>query len=176
MNNIEFIVVVITGVEAIVLLGTLIFMYYQYRRTILVMSKQLSIMSDELSELRKETRIATHGDLYGKLLTLYYKYIEYADDLKDVFRAHAKLDASEIRKEYIIFAVLDILYLMYLQRDTLDKGLLKTWKIWINKIFEEPKMFEIYEAIKEEYDTEYIWYIEKHHKKGMKNVKDNRAL
>jgi len=165
MDNIELIGAVITGVEAVVLLATLIFIYYQYRRTISVMSSQLSIMSEQLSEVRKEIRIATHEDLYEKLLTLYYKYIEYADDLKDVFRAHAKLEASEIRKEYIIFAVLDILYLMYIQRDTLDKGLLKTWEMWINKIFEEPKMFEIYEAVKEEYDTEYIKYIEKHHKK-----------
>ena len=124
------------------------------------MLSQLLIMSDEISEVRKEIRISTHEDLYEKLLTLYYKYIEYADELKDVFRAHKQKDASEIRKEYIIFAILDIIYLMYLQRDTLDRGLIKTWKMWIRKIFNEPEMYAIYTAVKSEYDDEYISYIE----------------
>ncbi|MCL0050875.1 hypothetical protein M1N22_03440 [Dehalococcoidia bacterium] len=151
---------VIIGIQAVVLLATLIFMYYQYRKTMSVMSAQVSLMSDELSEIRKEIRITAHEDIYEKLFTLYYKYIEYADDLKDIFRSHAKLNTSEVRKQYMMFAVLDLLYLMYLQRDTLDRGLLKTWETWTKRIFEEPKIFEIYETVKDEYDPEYIRYIE----------------
>lgn len=154
----------ITGIEAIFLLVTIIFMYYQYRKTMLVTSKQLSVMSDELSELRKEIRITAHEDIYTKLIELYYKYIEYADDLKHIFRAHRNLDRAEIRREYMVFAILDILYLMYLQRDTLDKGLLITWKNWINRIFEEPNIYKIYESVKREYDPKYIKYIEKKYK------------
>lgn len=154
---------VITGIEAVVLLATLIFMYYQYRKTML-------LMSDQLSEIRKEIRITTHEDIYEKLLALYYKYIEYADDLKDIFRGHTKLNTPEVRKQYMVFAILDILHLMYLQRDTLDKGLLKTWETWINRIFEEPKIFEIYETVKTEYDIEYIKYIEALHNKTNKEV------
>lgn len=161
---------VIIGVEAAVLLATLIFMYYQYRKTMSVMSKQLSLMSDNLSEIRKEIRITTHEDIYEKLFTLYYKYIEYADDLKDIFKGHIKLNTSEIRKQYIVFAVLDLLYLMYLQRDTLDRGLLKTWETWIKRIFEEPKIFEIYERVKDEYDPEYIKCIEELYNKTSKEV------
>lgn len=144
---------VITGIEAVVLLTTLIFMYYQYRKT-------MSVMSAQLSEIRKEIRITTHEDIYEKLFTLYYKYIEYADDLKDIFISHTKLNTSEVRKQYMVFAVLDLLYLMYLQRDTLDRGLLKTWDAWVKRIFEEPKIFDIYETVKDEYDQEYIRVIE----------------
>lgn len=148
--------------QSIALLITIIFMYYQYKKTV-------SIMSEELSEVRKEINIASHDDLYDKLLTLYYKYIEYAPDLKGIFRSNASLKVPEIRERYIIYASLDIIYLMYLQRDALDKGLEKTWKLWINKIFEEPKIFEIYETVKGEYDTEYIEYIEKEYNKN-KNI------
>ena len=150
----------ITGIEAILLLGTLIFMYIQYRKTMSVMSQQLLLMSEQLSEVRKEIRISTHEDIYEKIFTLYYTYIEYADDLKDIFRSNSKLEVSDFRKQYMIFTILDILYLMYLQRDTLDTGLLKTWETWIKKIFDEPKINEIYEAVKGEYDQEYIRYIE----------------
>lgn len=157
---------VITGIEAIALLLTIIFMYYQYRKTMLLTSKQLSVMSDELTELRKEIRITTHEDIYTKLIDLYYKYIEYADDLKHIFRAHKNLDTAEVRREYMVFAVLDILYLMYLERDTLDKGLLITWKKWINIVFEEPSIYKIYESVKSEFDPKYIKYIEKLYKKN----------
>jgi hypothetical protein len=67
---------------------------------------------------------------------------------------------EEIKKRYIIFAILDLLYLMYLQRDYLDKRLLKTWNLWTIKIFEEPEIYAIYEQIKKEFDEEYILEIE----------------
>lgn len=143
----------ITGIEAILLLCTLIFMYFQYIKT-------MSVMSKELSEMRKEIRITTHEDIYEKIFTLYYKHIEYAEDLKGIFRINSELEISEYRKQYMVFVILDLLYLMYLQRDTLDKGLLKTWEIWIKRIFDEPKINEIYEAVKDEYDQEYISHIE----------------
>jgi len=150
----------ITGIEAILLLCTLIFMYFQYRKTMSVMSKQLLLMSEELNEVKKEIQITTHEDIYEKIFTLYYKHIEYAEDLKDIFRINSELEISDYRKQYMVFAILDLLYLMYLQRDTLDKGLLKTWKIWIKRIFDEPKINEIYESVKDEYDQEYISHIE----------------
>jgi hypothetical protein len=43
----------ITGIEAVVLLATLIFMYYQYRKTMSVMFSQISLMSEELLEIKK---------------------------------------------------------------------------------------------------------------------------
>jgi len=170
-GKIQIVGLVITGIEATVLLATLIFIYYQYRKTISAMTGQLSIMADQLLEVRKEIRIATHEDLYDKLLDFYYKCIDYADELRGVFRSHTQLSAADIRKQYIIFAVLDILYLMYLQRDTLDKGLIITWEKWVKKIFDEPKMFEIYEATKSEYDPEYIQYIERKRRGGNVNPK-----
>ena len=61
---------VITGIEAVVLLTTLIFMYYQYRKT-------MSVMSAQLSEIRKEIRITTHEDIYEKLLGPVFTRAQY---------------------------------------------------------------------------------------------------
>lgn len=144
---------VILSIETAVLLTTLIFMYIQYRGT-------TKVMRAELDELRKNVRIATHEDIYEKLLTLYYKYMEYPEDLKDIFRGHQQISPKEIRQRYMVFAILDILYLMYLQRDTLDRGLLRTWRIWIGRIFEEPKIKEIYDMVKDEYDPRYVSHLE----------------
>lgn len=148
---------VILGIEAAALVATLLFMYYQYRKTIRVMQSQIS-------ELKDQTRISTHADIYEKLLTLYYKYMEYPEDLKGLFRSHEGIDRAEMRRRYMVFAILDILYLMYLQRETLDPGLLKTWEIWITQIFEEPTLNRIYEMVKKEYDDTYISYLESKHK------------
>jgi hypothetical protein len=148
---------VITVLQAIILLATLIFMYFQFHRTI-------SVMSAQLTALQKQVSITSHEDLYDKLLCMYYKYIEYADDLKGIFRSHDKMSSTDFRQCYMIFAILDIVYLMYLQRDTLDIGLRKTWEMWADKIFQEPKIFEVYEQVKSEYDSEYVKYLEEKHK------------
>ena len=148
---------VILGIEAAALVGAIIFMYYQYRKTI-------GAMWNQVSELRAQTRISTHADIYEKLLTLYYKYMEYPEDLKGLFRSLEKIDQAEMRRRYMVFAILDILYLMYLQRDTLDPGLLKTWGTWVTGIFEEPTLNKIYEMVKPEYDPTYISHLESKYK------------
>ena len=52
----------------------------------------------------------------------------------------------------MVFAILDVLYLMYLQHESLDPGLLKTWQTWVTKIFDEPDLNRVYKMVKEEYD------------------------
>ena len=152
--KINFIETIIIGSEALILLATLLFMYYQHRKTMEVMGK-------ELSEIRKENRLIMHEDLYDKLLSLYYKYIENTDDLKDVFEGFQDISNSEVKKKYVVFAVLDILFLMYMQQETLDESLRRTWKVWSKKVFEEEEMHKVYENCKNEYPQDFRQQMEK---------------
>lgn len=164
MNSTETVIVL---VETGVLLATLLFMYYQYRKT-------MAVMIDQLSELRREVRISAHTDLFEKLLDLYYKYLEYPDDLKEIFRDQSGMDSSEFRRRNMIFAILDLLYLMYLNKESLDPGLAMTWEVWVAKIFDEPKIKEVYNLVQSEYPQDYVECLEDIHRQRKRAVNPGR--
>lgn len=153
--------------QTLVLLATLLFMYYQFHKTTNLLNKQLynmssqvEIMNKELDQIKKAEFSSIHQDIYNKLFCIYFRFIDNADDLKDIFRAYADKNSKDVKEEYMMFALFDIIYLMYLQRDELDSGLKTTWMRWINKIFIEPKLYEFFNEVKDEYDEIFIKFIE----------------
>jgi hypothetical protein len=100
-----------------------------------------------------------------KLFSIYYKFIDYPQIAKKIFPSLEKIDDSEIITDYMILAILDLLYMMYLQKDSLDKGLLKTWNFWATKIYRTPRMKSTLKDVEDEYDTQFILDLHKAYKK-----------
>ena len=150
-----------SGAQAVLLLATLCVLYIQYRATMGIMLRQLELMTQQLADMRREIHTSAHGDIYDKIFTFYYNAIDNADVMRSIFRANANMSTTEIKEHYILFSIMDLLYLMYLQRNTLDKGLSMTWHAWVNKLFNEPKLTNLYLSVKNEYDPDYITYLER---------------
>lgn len=138
--------------QTLILFATLFFMFYSNRKTITLVEKQIT-------NLQTEIKASVHQGLYDKLINVYFKYIDHPE-LKNIFSSLDSIDAQQTKEQFMIFALLDLLYFMYINRNILDKGLDATWKSWAKKIFEEEKIKEIFEAVKSEYDSSYVQYIE----------------
>lgn len=143
----------IVAAEAVILLATLLFMIFSFRRSDDQMRKQLQ-------QLQQEVRRATHDALFDKLFGLYRLYIEHADDLGQLWSYGETRDTPEVKRQYMGLFILDFLYLMHLQWDNLDEGLKKTWYVWVDKVFEVPTLHVLYDRLSPEYDVNFIKRIE----------------
>lgn len=116
----------------------------------------------QLQQLQNEIRRATHDSLFDKLFTLYKLYIEHAGDVGQLWNDSKSTDTGELKRQYMGLFVLDFIYLMHLQWDNLDEGLKKMWCTWVDKLFEEPLLSEIYNKMKNEYDEAFTSRIDRY--------------
>ena len=109
-----------------------------------------------MKELRQEIKRATHDSLFDKLFGLYRLYIENADELAPLWSVGQGSDVSEIKRQYAGLFIIDLLYLMHLQWDNLDSGLKRTWYAWARKVLKEPRLYDLYSQMKQEYDPDFV--------------------
>lgn len=153
----------IIAIEAAILLATLIFIVFSFRRSDDQMRKQLQ-------QLQLEVRRATHDALFDKLFNLYRLYIEHADDLGQLWSYGETRDTPEVKRQYMGLFILDFLYLMHVQWDNLEEGLRRTWYVWVDKVFEVPELHALYDRTRPEYDVNFIGRIETYRSTKQGNI------
>ena len=145
--------------QTIVLVATIWVMWSTSRR-------QLSEMRIELKELRRNLRNVSHHELFSRIFSVYDLYIRYPNDLSAIWDEE-KRDSSQIRQAYAAYAIIDLLYLMHVERDTLDPGLMDTtWKNWARSLSQNEQLYAVYDGVKSEYPLDFRKAVEAAAKSG----------
>ena len=113
-------------------------------------------MRAQILELHKTARVSAHSAMFERLFELYGLFLKFPSDMKSLW-PHLRDETDEnVRLAYLGYAIIDLLYLMHLEWDTLDAGLRQTWNIWASRLVHNEFLDKLVSEVENEYSPEFI--------------------
>jgi hypothetical protein len=97
-------------------------------------------------ELRRTIQSNAHATVLNRLLDLYRIQLE----------SDPRLDDDRSRNDLSIYAMLDFLYYLYLERDTLSPQYSEVWQSWAMRATSLPDFSDVFARIQSEFPTEFV--------------------
>lgn len=140
----------IYGVQAVFLFVTIIVMARSTRSTI-------SVMSAQIEQLRCEVSLSANAEVMDKLISFYSTCMDHPDTAVSLFSGTSEATVEDAKKMLLAFTLLDFLYLLFLQKNAVDKEFYgAAWAIWSRKVCENDFLRDTLSAVKAEYPGAFV--------------------
>ncbi len=143
----------ISAIESVILTITLVLMYIQIRQ-------DARHHRESMSELTRSLQSSIHAQILSYLMELNKIPLEYPHEIKDLFPDFS--DVQEVRQYSYVFAILDILDYLVLHHAYINPYLRAHLEELAMLLFLNPKLYSIYNEVKDHQNPLLVKYLEQH--------------